>query len=104
MSTKAERTAGIEMLVGEFQKARGIFITDNNRITVAKVTKLRNDLRKQGSRYLVVKNTLAKIALERSGKKELAPYFKGPVGVAIGYNEPTIPIKIISDFQKDNAE
>jgi len=66
MSTKAERTAVIEELETVFRDARGIFVADNNKINVEKVTKLRSDLRKNGIQFIVVKNTLAKKAAEKN--------------------------------------
>ncbi len=102
MSTKAERTADIEFLEKEFQEATGIFLADNNKINVEKVTKLRADLRKNGIQFIVVKNTLAKIACSRSGKNDLIPHFKGPTAVAVTRKEGTVPAKIIRDFQKEN--
>lgn len=102
MSTKAERTADIEFLEKEFQEATGIFLADNDKINVEKVTKLRSDLRKNGIQFIVVKNTLAKIAATRVGKTDLVPHFKGPTAVAVTRKEGTTPAKVIKDFQKDN--
>lgn len=104
MSTKAERTAVIEELEDAFRTARGIFVTDNNKINVEKVTKLRSDLRKNGIKFIVVKNTLAKEAAKRVGKDMLSPHFKGPTAVAISAAEGTAPAKVLKDFQKDNKD
>lgn len=104
MSTRQERTAVIEDLQKEFQNAKGIYLANNNKINVEKVTKLRSDLRKKGIRFIVVKNTLAREAAVKVGKSSLAPHFKGPTAVAISDLEGTAPAKIIRDFQKDNKE
>ncbi|NLD98399.1 MAG: 50S ribosomal protein L10 [Fibrobacter sp.] len=104
MSTRAERTADIEELEGVFRDASGIFIADNNKINVEKVTKLRADLRKGGMQFIVVKNTIAKIAAKRVGKDDLIQHFKGPTAVAVSHGEGPAPAKIIRDFQKDNKD
>lgn len=104
MSTRAERTADIEELENIFKNATGIFIADNNKINVEKVTKLRSDLRKNGIQYIVVKNTIAKIAAKRVGKEDLVPHFKGPTAVAVTQKDGPAPAKIIRDFQKDNKD
>jgi large subunit ribosomal protein L10 len=104
MATKTERTETIDELVEVFQQASGIYLTDFSGIGVEKITKFRKDLRASGSRYLVVKNTLARKALEKCGKASLAPHFKGPVGVAVAQKDGTVPAKIIKDFQKDNKD
>jgi large subunit ribosomal protein L10 len=104
MSTRTERTKSIEILEKEFKDAKGIYLTDNNRIDVARISKVRVALRKKGMKYIVVKNTLAKIAAEKSGKKELAPYFKGQIGVVVAPQDGMAPAKIIKDFQKEFAK
>jgi large subunit ribosomal protein L10 len=104
MSTRSERTAVIEELENEFRDATGIFLADNNKITVEKVTKLRSDLRKEGIHFIVVKNTLAAEAANRVGKKALSSHFKGPTAVAITKKDVSVPAKLIRDFQKDNKD
>jgi large subunit ribosomal protein L10 len=104
MSTRSERTQAIEELEKQFSQAGGIYLTDINRISVEKMTKLRVNFRKKGVRYVVVKNTLAKIACERSGKKDIIPYLKGTVGIALAGSDSMVPAKIIKDFQKENKD
>jgi large subunit ribosomal protein L10 len=104
MSTRTERTAAIDVLEKEFSGAKGIYLTGINKITVQQMTKLRTNFRKQGVKYIVVKDTLARIACERTGKKELAPFLKGSIGVAFASKESMAPAKIIKDFQKDNKD
>jgi large subunit ribosomal protein L10 len=104
MSTKVERTTAIDKLEKEFKDAQGIYVANNNKISVAKVTKLRADLRKKGMRLLVVKNSLARLAAKRCGKEALDPFFKGPTAVLISQTDPAAPAKAIKDFQKDNKD
>lgn len=101
MSTRAERTAVIEELEKEFKNAAGIYVTDNHKITVEVVTRLRTELRKSGIRYIVVKNTLAKEACKRVGIDTLNSHFKGPTAVAVAQKDSTAPAKILRDFRKD---
>ena len=104
MSTKIERSNAIEKLEKEFSEARGIYIANNNKISVAQVTKLRVDVRKQGMRFIVVKNSLAQIAAKRSGKESIGSYFKGPTAVILTNADAAAPAKIIKNFQKDNKD
>jgi len=101
MSTREERTAVIEDLEQAFRSAKGIYITDNNKITVEVVSRLRSQLRKGGIRYIVVKNTLAKEACKRVGIENLSPYFKGPTAVAVASKDGAAPAKVLRDFRKD---
>lgn len=104
MATRIERTTTIENLEKEFKEATGIFVADNHKINVEKITALRSTFRKSGIRYIVVKNTLAKTAAKRIGKEDLIPFFKGPTGVAISKSEGTAPAKIFREFQKENKD
>jgi len=101
MSTKAERTAVIEELEQAFRSAKGIYVTDNNKITVEVVTRLRTELRKGGVKYIVVKNTLAKEACKRVGITTLSPFFKGPTAIAVASRDGAAPAKVLRDFRKD---
>lgn len=102
MSTRSERTAVIENLEKAFGESGGIFIADNDKISVEKITQLRVTLRNAGIKYIVVKNTLAQNAAKRVGKEGVIPYFKGPTGVVVAGKESTAPAKIIRDFQREN--
>jgi len=104
MATRSERTKTIEDLEKEFKDAKGIYLTDNNRIDVERISKVRVALRKKGLKYIVVKNTLATIAAERCGKKEIAPFFKGQIGVVVAQADGMAPAKILRDFQKEFAK
>jgi len=104
MVSRTERTERIEKLENEFGDATGIYLTDVNRIDAGKITDLRAEFRKNGLRYIVVKNTLARIALERKGIKEITPFLKGQVGVVIAKDDPTVPAKLIKDFRKKNKD
>jgi large subunit ribosomal protein L10 len=104
MITREQRTSAIEKLQTEFDGARGIFVTDINKIDVQKMTHLRAEFRKKGLRYIVVKNSLARKALERGGKSSVAPFLKGPTGVVIAKEEATAPAKVIRDFHKVNKD
>jgi len=103
-TTKAIRTAEIDRLEKDFTEARGIYVADNNKLDVAKVTKLRADIRKKGMTFVVVKNSLAKIAIKKSGKNIIESYFKGPTAVVISKTDAAAPAKVFKDFQKDNKD
>lgn len=104
MSMRNERTEAIATLEKEFAGATGIYMTDFTNINVEKITKFRADIRQSGSKYLVVKNSLARVALERSGFEVLVPYLNGPVGVVITRDDAIGPARIIKEFKKSNKK
>jgi len=102
MLTKTQKAEVIEKLNREFSDASGLYVTAYKGMTVEKFDKVRTKLNGIDAKYYVVKNTLAKKALKKSGIEGLDGAFKGPVGVAITKKDIAGTAKIIRDFNKDN--
>lgn len=93
---KAEIIAEAKELI---QNSSAVFLTDYSNISVADITELRNQFRKDGVKYKVFKNTLFKRALAESGKFEkLAEHLEGMTGFAFASTNPVAPAKIIKKF------
>lgn len=73
-------------------------------MTVAELTALRGLLRKSSLEYSIVKNTLAKIAAKDTDISVAADVFKGPIGIAIGYDDPVLAVKKVLEFTKTNEK
>ena len=101
---KREKKEQIVKEVSEkLQKAQGIYLTEFQGLDVSKMAELRNEFRQAGVEYRVVKNTLVKKALENvEGGDRLAEGLVKTTGLAIGYDDPVVPAKIIEKFGKDN--
>jgi large subunit ribosomal protein L10 len=97
-------TRNIEQLASFREKlkdAQGIYLTDYTGLTVSEITDLRKRLRDAKIEYLVIKNTLSRIAFKEEGLEDLVPYLDGPNAIAIGYDEAVKPAKVISEFAKE---
>jgi ribosomal protein L10 len=73
-------------------------------LTVAELSELRRLLRDGNFEYRIVKNTLAKIAASQTPVSVAKGSFKGPIGIAIGYNDPVLIVKNILDYSKKNEK
>jgi len=71
-------------------------------LTVAELSDLRNLLREGKFEYRVVKNTLARIATDGTPVAVAKDSFKGPVGIAISYEDPILTVKKILEYSKKN--
>jgi len=71
-------------------------------LTVAQMTKLRNAAREAGVYLKVVRNTLAKRALENSPFDCMREELVGPLVYAFSNDEPGSAARVIRDFAKDN--
>ena len=101
---KREKKEQIVKEVSEkLQKAQGIYLTEFQGLDVEKMAELRNEFRQAGVEYTVVKNTLIKKALDNvDGGDRLAEGLVNTTGLAIGYDDPVVPAKVIEKFGKNN--
>jgi large subunit ribosomal protein L10 len=84
-------------------RARSMFFADFTGITVEEVNELRREFRKLNIDYRVVKNTLARKALEQvTGYDSVLDKLAGPTAIAFGYDDPVAPAKIIKKFREKN--
>ncbi|OPX25351.1 MAG: 50S ribosomal protein L10 [Candidatus Latescibacteria bacterium 4484_107] len=100
---KSKKEAVVESLADMFSKAEGFYLTNYKGMDVASITELRERLRTASASYRVVKNTLARLALERSGNEMLKDFFDGPVGVVFASGDAILPAKILADFAKETT-
>lgn len=94
---KEEKVADIKEKMG---KTQAIVVVKYQGLTVEEDTELRKSLREAGVEYRVYKNSLVKRAINELGYEGMAQYFEGPMAVAMSYDDPTAPARIINDFAK----
>ena len=92
-----DRTAK-EQQLGEikesFKDVASIVVVDYRGITVPVVTRLRDDLRKNGCHYRVLKNSLVKIAVKGSKMEPLSQIMAGTTAVIWSTEIPQTPAKL----------
>lgn len=98
---RAEKVSKVAELNENLSKAKSIFLTDFTGLTVEEVTRLRKEFRRANIKYLVVKNTLARLSAKELGYDKIIPFLQGPTGIAISYDDPVAPVRIIADFRKE---
>jgi large subunit ribosomal protein L10 len=98
--TTAKKVERVEEVSEKLKRASGLVITDYRGLTVAQLQDLRRKLRAGGVDYLVVKNTLARRAAAANGLEVLEAELVGPVGLAVGYDEPVVTAKLVNDYIK----
>ncbi|GAC1396284.1 MAG: 50S ribosomal protein L10 [Vulcanimicrobiaceae bacterium] len=95
-TAKKEQT--IEKLRERLADSKYLFFTNYAGLTVEEITKLRTELRKDGSSYAVVKNTLFARAAGEELAKTLEGFLAGPTGVVFAPTDPVAPAKALKDF------
>ena len=105
MSNNFEQKKVIVAQIKEkFESAHSAVFVDYRGLTVAEVTELRNECRKAGVEYVVLKNTMIELAAKELGIEGLDSYLKGPTAVAFGHKDPASPAKILSEYAKKNKK
>jgi len=101
---KEEKIRVVSELQEKFAKAKGVVFTDYRGLNVEEITELRNSLRSAELEFKVIKNTLAKRAAEGTSVDAVKDIFSGPVGVAIGYDDPVLLVKKVLAYSKGNEK
>ena len=91
-----------EDLHTRFSKSAIVILTDYKGLDVAAVSELRRELRKENIEYQVVKNTLLTRAAEETDVAVIKDHFKGPIAVALSYDDPVAPAKVLTKFAEAN--
>jgi large subunit ribosomal protein L10 len=98
----AKKEAAVVELKERLSQSQNLFFTNYAGLTVEAITKLRGELRKDGSTYAVVKNTLFGIAAGEDLAKQLEQFLAGPTGVVFAGTDPVAPAKALKQFSDDN--
>jgi large subunit ribosomal protein L10 len=99
----AKKEATIEELRQKLGASKNLFFTNYAGLTVEDITKLRNELRKDGSTtYGVVKNTLFSIAAGDDLAKKFESYLAGPTAIVFAGDDPVAPAKALKTFGDAN--
>ena len=96
--TKEQKAKVIADTVERIERASGMYMASFSGLTVEKANELRSKFFEVGVDYVVVKNTLLKLALEQvGGYDEVLPYLVNQTGVAFSYDDPIQPARILKD-------
>lgn len=102
---KAKKAEVIKALRDKFLSAKSVVFTDYTGMTVAEMSELRNLLRSSKIEYRVIKNNLARIAAKETPLSVLKPEeYTGPIGIAIGYDDPLLAVKKVLEFAEKNEK
>jgi len=102
---RSDKEAIVAEVAERAARATAMYFADFTGLTVEEATELRREFRKAGVEYRVVKNTLAKKALERvTGYDRVFEKLVGPTGIAFSYDDAVAPAKIIKKFSEKSGK
>jgi len=95
---REQKVEQVEVLTEKLKKAKVAVLTDYRGLTVSQMQELRGKLRTGNVEYRVIKNTLARRAADAAGYKALESELKGPIAIAFGYEDLSLPPRLINEF------
>ena len=85
-----------------FARTKVAIVTDYKGLNVSDMNALRVQLREAGIEYQVVKNSLLIRASEETDVAQIKDFFKGPSAIALSYDDPVSPAKVLTKFAEDH--
>ncbi len=99
---RTEKQELIDELHKEFQASPHAVLVDFRGLSVPAVTEFRRKVKATGSRYRVVKNSLALRAAKGAPLEPLGDKLVGTTGIAYTGDDPVALAKVLVDFAKDH--
>src|ERR1035438_1431259 len=88
MKKKSDKQKDLDALKKDFEKARNIFVTGFEKLTVQQDFELRKTIRGAGGNYKVIKNNLAEKAAEGTPAEEILRDLAGMTSLAYTVKDP----------------
>ena len=98
----ARKQDDAKALKEKFDKSKLVILVDYRGINVEDITKIRAELRKTDSEYLVAKNSTLRFAVKGSDIEGISEYLEGPTAIAFSYEDYVAPAKTLYDYAKDS--
>ncbi len=102
MLNKSDKKQLVDELHQKFTESKIVILTDYKGLDVDTINQLRRKLTESNIEYRVVKNTLLARASVDTDVALVKDQFKGPTAIALSYDDPVAPAKVLFDFAKDN--
>ena len=99
MPTQA-KVESVEALKAKLAGVKTAVLTEYRGLTVQQLSDLRKQLKSVSAEYKVVKNRLARLALQESPLDSLGPHLKGPTGLVLG-KAPVPVAKALAAFVRN---
>jgi large subunit ribosomal protein L10 len=88
----------------KFSRSKVVIVTEYKGLDVEAISDLRKKLRESGIEYRVAKNTLFERASEGTEAALIKDSFKGPSAIALSYNDPVAPAKVLIKYAESNKK
>lgn len=100
---RSQKEELVQSLKAVLQQASVVVVTQQTGLTVSEVTELRRNVGALGAGYKVVKNNLARLALQGTVYEALSQYFTGPTAIAYS-TDPVAAARAVVKYADANVK
>ncbi len=104
MLTLKQKKEVVEKLSDKIKNQTALIFTDFSGLEVGELQELRSQLNQVDAEYKVAKKTLIKRALDQVKIDIDINKFNSSVGLVMGFEDPVLPNKIVSQFSKTHKD
>ncbi len=97
---RAEKEAKVKEIAGELEGSDAAVLAGYRGLTVQDAAELRDALVEVGTRFAIVKNSLAMLAVKEAGHEGLTEFFDGPTAMAFVKGDPVMAAKRLVEQSK----
>ena len=98
----AKKQSNAEELKNKFEKSKLVILADYRGINVEDITKIRAELKKTESEYVVAKNSTLRFAVKGTEVEGISEFLEGPTAVTFSYEDYVSPAKVLYDYAKNS--
>ena len=98
---RAQKEQAVGQIKEAFAGVMSVVLADYRGLDVPTVTEMRDEFRKNGCGYRVLKNSLVRLAIQGSELEPMSAILAGPTAVIWSTESPSTPAKIACKFAKD---
>ena len=102
MLSRSQKENLVKDLSEKIKAGKVMIFSDYSGTTVAKMKRLRNELRRNDSSYKITKKKLIELAFKNAGIEADVKNMEGQIGVAIGNADEVSAAKVLAKFSKEN--
>jgi len=101
---RTQKEQVVSQLKEEWKDVQSIVLADARGIDVPTITSVRNEFRKAGCHYKVLKNTLVRIAIQGSKVEPITKLLEGPTAVIWSTESPSAAAKVATKVAKEQEK
>jgi large subunit ribosomal protein L10 len=96
--TRTQKEEIVKNLREKFGKCEAVFVTTFHKFTAHESNEIRKILREKSAEFRVVKNTLIRIASQKTNYEKVVDFIEGPTALVLAYQDPVEIAKILKKF------